>query len=555
MKQLLRNVPSTTPVRICLYVRVSTDKQANKEDGSLDTQLDRLLSYVNFKKTLGENWTISEKIVEGEREGKRHGRTGKNTEREGLQKLLDLARAQLIDVVIVTKIDRISRSTIDFLQLVREIDSYGVKLVSLRENIDLTSPSGKFQTTLLIALAEHERETISVRTKEKVEWRAGKGLPIGPPPIGYRMNEKMYEIVPEYAKHVTACDRLYLQHESSEAVVREFDRLGFRTPNGNRYNLPMVCRMLRNPTYAAKIEYEGDVFDAQWKPIRAFETHKKVQAIMDGNDRRKRSLKREMKGHVYLLQSLLRCGICEHKMTPKPGTGRNGQYYPYYACTNAEKSLGQACPRRNVPAKGVDDAVMEFLKKLVLDPELVRKFVEKANDMVSETAGKLKGDLSRVKEQLAAVRSKLSNLTDLIAEGGKAAFQSIGKRMEALEKEREELEQSEGRIKKEMEAESCQILSAQEQVRTLSLFNELIDLNKDHPERIKAMLPRFVDYAVWREDETGEGNLEVALFPRPIVKAQDITLKTMLSDLVARGGLEGKRGKVSRCFVGDSQMG
>ncbi len=555
MKQLLKNVPSTTPIRVCLYVRVSTDKQANKEDGSLDTQLDRLTSYVNFKKSLDDNWIISEKIVEGEREGKRHGRTGKNTEREGLQKVRDLARANLIDVVIVTKIDRISRSTIDFLQLVREIDSYGVKLVSLRENIDLTTPSGKFQTTLLIALAEHERETISVRTKEKVEWRAGKGLPIGPPPIGYRMKEKMYEIDAEYAKHVTACDRIYLEHESSEAVVREFDKLGIRTPRRNRYNLPMICRMLRNPTYTAKIEYEGEVFDAQWKPIRPWETHQKIQAIMDSNNRRKRSMKREMKDHVYLLQSLLRCGICEHKMSPKPGIGRNGQYYPYYACTNAEKSLGLACPRRNVPAKAVDGAVIEFLKKLVLDPDLVRKFVEKANEMVSDTAGKLKGDLSRVKEQLAAVRSKLSNLTDILAEGGKAALQSVGKRMEALEKEREELEQSEGRIKKEMEAETCQILSAQEQVRTLSLFNELIDLNKDHPERIKAMLPRFVDYAVWREDETGEGNLEVALFPRPIVKAQDITLKTMLSDLVARGGPEGKRGKVSRCFVGDSQLG
>lgn len=127
--------------------------------------------------------------------------------------------------------------------------------------------------------------------------------------------------------------------------------------------------------------------------------------------------------------------------------------------------------------------------------------------------------------------------------------------MGALEKEREELEQSEGRLKKEMEAESCQILSAQEQVRTLSLFKELIDLNKDHPERIKAMLPRFIDYAVWREDETGEGSLEVALFPRPIVKAEDITLKTMLSDLVARGASEGKRGNGSRCFVSDSQMG
>ena len=69
------------------------------------------------------------------------------------------------------------------------------------------------------------------------------------------------------------------------------------------------------------------------------------------------------------------------------------------------------------------------------------------------------------------------------------------------------------------------------------------------------MLPRFVDYAVWRQNDKGEGHLEVALFPRPSVKAQDVTLKTMLSDLIARRGPEGERGKLGRCFVGDSQLG
>ena len=540
MKHLLTN-ESDAPSRVCLYARVSTDKQANKEDGSLDTQMDRLISYVNFKKSLGEKWVITEKLIEGERDGKRHGRTGKNTNREALQRLMDLARAQLIDVVIVTKIDRISRSTIDFLTIVKELDSLGTKLVSLRENIDLTSPSGKFQTTLLIALAEHERETISVRTKEKVEWRAEKGLPIGPPPIGYRMNEKMYEPDEKYAEHIRTCDQLYLEHQSSEVVLREFSKLGFRTPRGHRYNLPMICRILRNPTYAAKIEYEGETFDAQLKPLRTLETHLKIQTMMDANDRRKRSAKRESKEHVYLLQGLLRCALCDHKMSPKAGIGRKGVYYPYYACTNAEKSLGEACPRNYVPAQAVDRAVIGFLKKLQLQPDLVQKFVEEANAAVSESAGRLQRDLARVREQLAAVRSKLSNLAEVVAEQGKAAMASLSKKLETLEVERQELEQSEGKLKKEMEAEDCQILSAHEQIRTLGLFNQLIELNQNHPERIKAMLPRFMNYAVWRA-EKGVGTLEVALFPRPLVTSKDVTLKTMLSDLVTQRGKAGERG-------------
>jgi len=540
MKQILTNEPATIS-RVCLYVRVSTDKQANKEDGSLDTQMDRLVSYVDFKKSLGEKWVITEKLIEGERDGKRQGRSGKNTNREALQRLMDLARAKLIDIVIVTKIDRISRSTIDFLTIVKELDNLGTKLVSLRENIDLTSPSGKFQTTLLIALAEHERETISVRTKEKVEWRAEKGLPLGPPPIGYVMNEKMYEIDQKYADHIRTCDQLYLEHQSSEAVLREFARLGFRTPRGHRYNLPMICRILRNPTYAAKIDYEGETYDAQWKPLRTSETHQKIQTQMDANDRRKRSAQRESKEHVYLLQGLLRCARCEYKMSPKAGIGRKGIYYPYYACTNAEKSLGEACPRNYVPAQAVDRAVIEFLKKLQLQPDLVKSFVQRANEVVSESAGRLTRDLARVKEQLASVRTKLSNLAEVVAEQGKAAMVSLTKKFEAFEAERQELEQSEAKLKKEMEAEDCQILSAQEQIRTIGLFNQLIELNQNHPERIKAMLPRFMDYAVWRA-EKGEGTLEIALFPRPLVTSKDVTLKTMLSDLVTQRGKAGERG-------------
>src|SRR5258706_10631311 len=526
-----------SPVRVCLYVRVSTDKQANKEDGSLDTQIDRLMTYVAFKKASGDPWEVTEKIVEGERDGRRHGRTAKNTDRDGLRRVLDLARGRLIDVLVVTKIDRISRSVIDFLTLVKELDQLGVRVVSLRESIDLTTPSGKFQTTLLIALAEHERETISARTREKVEWRATKGLPLGPPPIGYRMHEKMYAGDEKFTNLVSTRDRLYLEHHSTHAVLREFHRLGFRTRKGGKYNVPLICRMLRNPTYVAKLAYGDHLYDAQWPAIRSAETHEQIQTLLDANQRRHGSGRWESREYEYLLQGLLRFARCERKMTPRPGMGRNHQYYPYYACTVAEKSLGESCRRVGIPAEALDQAVIKFLKKLQLEPDLVSKFVERANEMVSETAGKLRDDLSRVRERLASVRSRLSNMADIIAERGRSAMVTLEKKLEDLEHEREDLESSEGRLKKELEAEECQVLDAQEQIRTLGVFKELIDLNQNHPERIKAMLPRFIDYVVWRE-ENGQGTLEVALFPQLFLSPEDTILKTMLSEVVKRNAEE-----------------
>ena len=503
-------------VNVALYVRVSTDMQAQKDDGSLDTQLDRLTWFVESKRAAGQVWTIAEKFVEGEKDGKRYGKSAKNTNRPALQKLCEMARAGLIDVVAITKIDRISRSVKDFLLLVDEFEKFGVKIVSLRESIDLTTPGGRLQTTMLIALAQHEREVTSCRVKEKVAWRAEKGFPIGPPPIGYVMKEKRFEVVELFAAHVRAADAFYLERESVDALVREFRERGYRTPQGSFYVKPVLCRMLRNPTYVAKIEYQGKFHDAQWKPIRSLEIHERIQRMMDKNDRRNRSDKRQSRDYVYLVQGLLRCGLCGHKMSPRPGLGRSGHYYPYYFCGTAEKSVGGSCPRRYLPAETVDQAVLEYMKELHLKPERIKVMTGLANEFTSETLGKLRRDLERVRAQLGSVRTKLSHLVDVLAEGGKDALPAVRQRMQVLEAETAELEETEKRLKSEFAAEETQEIVAAEHIKALASFNELVTLNEKEPHKIKALLSRFVDYVVWQAGEKGEGQIEVALFAEPL---------------------------------------
>lgn len=118
-------------------------------------------------------------------------------------------------------------------------------------------------------------------------------------------------------------------------------------------------------------------------------------------------------------------------------------------------------------------------------------------------------------------------MRDVIAERGRAAVASLEKKLEKLEAERGKLEESEARLKKELEAEKCQVPDAQEQVR-LSLSRQLIDLNRDHPERIKAMLPRFIDYVVWTE-ENGAGTSIWPSSPRLFLSSEDTPLKAMLA--------------------------
>jgi DNA invertase Pin-like site-specific DNA recombinase len=171
---------------------------------------------------------------------------------------------------MVTKLDRISRSLADFVRLVEELERCGVRLVSLKEQIDLTSPAGRLQTYILIALAQYERELTSSRVKDKVLWRVEKGLPLGPPPIGFKMDGKIFGPNEPYTAHAKATDALYLELQSVDQLVRAFRERGYRTPSGKFYMKPALCRRLRKPVYAAKQEHHGQIFDAQWKAIRSW---------------------------------------------------------------------------------------------------------------------------------------------------------------------------------------------------------------------------------------------------------------------------------------------
>ncbi len=416
---MLKNTQEKTPigpvVNVAFYCRVSTDRQAEKEDGSLDTQLDRPSSLVEYRRRQGDNWVVAEKLVEGEKDGRRRGKSAKNTDRPAYQKLLELARPRLVDVVAVTKLDRISRS-----------------------------------------LSE-----------------------------------------------------------------------------------PVICHMLRSPIYAARQEHEGKLYDAGWEPIRPWETHQKIQRLMDRNNHRKHGGKSQSRNYVYLLQGLLRCGECGHKMVPQPATGRNGIPYHYYGCNRAEKSVCTACPKRHVPAEAIDGAVLAFMKELHLKPERVKAIAAKENSFASDTIAKLKTDYERVSTQLGKVKQQLAHLAEVIANGGMSALATIKDKLEALEAERAEMEATQARLKAELEAEESQGIAVEAHVKSLAIFDAIIREHGDEPERLKSAVARFVD---WHGGDKGEGQLEVSLFAHPAA----LSPEAVEYDSALHGA--------GRCFVPESEM-
>lgn len=153
-----------------LYIRVSTDLQAMTKEGSLDTQLDMLRKCVDLKDGItDEDWIVAEVYRE-------EGRSGKNTDRPEYQRMLRDIRQGRIDTVLCTKIDRMSRSILDFLEFHKLLEAFGVTFISLSESWDTSTAMGKFALTITLAAAELEREQTAERTREKMLWRAQVGL-------------------------------------------------------------------------------------------------------------------------------------------------------------------------------------------------------------------------------------------------------------------------------------------------------------------------------------------------------------------------------------------
>ncbi len=356
------------------------------------------------------------------------------------------------------------------------------------------------------------------------------------------MKDKSYAIDEPFAAYVRAADALYLERESADVIVQEFARLGYRTRSGSPYAKPVICHMLRSPIYAAKQEHNGRLYDAGWPPIRTWENHEKIQHLMDRNNKRKHGGKTQPRNYVYLLQGILRCGECGHKMVPQPATGRNGNAYHYYGCNQAEKSVGTVCPKRYVPAEALDRAVLAFMEDLHLKPERIKAIAAKENSFVSETITKLKGDHERVSTQLGRVKQQLAHLAEVLANGGMSALATVKEKLEALEGERAELEESKTRLKVELEAEESQEIAVDAHVQSLALFDAFIAEHADEPERVKSIITRFIDYVVWHAGEKGEGQLEVSLFAHPVALRPD----AIEYDSALHGA--------GRCFVPESEM-
>src|SRR5689334_23034123 len=213
---------SAKAVRCAIYTRVSTDQKLEQDFNSLDAQFDASQAYIRSQAHAG--WTLLRgKYDDG-------GFSGGNTDRPALQRLLEDVRASKVDVIVVYKVDRLTRSLADFAKLVELFDRHNVSFVSVTQQFNTTTSMGRLTLNVLLSFAQFEREVTSERIRDKVAASKRKGIWVGGrTPIGYEMKDGKITVAANEAEQVRLIYRQYLELSGVNELVRDLRKRNIRT--------------------------------------------------------------------------------------------------------------------------------------------------------------------------------------------------------------------------------------------------------------------------------------------------------------------------------------
>src|SRR3954470_2049138 len=245
-------------VRCAIYTRVSTEHGLDQEFNSLDAQHEAASAYIKSQTHAG--WTlIRSRYDDG-------GYSGGSTDRPDLQKLLDDIRARKIDVIVVYKVDRLTRSLADFAKVVELFDAHGVSFVSVTQQFNTTSSMGRLTLNVLLSFAQFEREVTGERIRDKIAASKQKGMWMGgTPPLGYDALARKLVVNPAEAETVRRIFALYLELGCVRRLKETVDRLGWTTKRfttaaghiqgGRPFSRGHLYRILSNPIYLGQIAH------------------------------------------------------------------------------------------------------------------------------------------------------------------------------------------------------------------------------------------------------------------------------------------------------------
>ena len=374
-------------MRCAVYTRKSSEEGLDQDYNSIDAQQDAGHAYIASQRA--EGWIA----VADDYDDPAY--SGGNMERPGLQCLLTDIEAGKIDVVVIYKIDRLTRSLSDFSRMVEVFERQGVSFVSVTQQFNTTTSMGRLMLNVLLSFAQFEREVTGERIRDKITASKKKGLWMGGiPPLGYDVKDRKLIPNPGEAKLIRHIFQRFVETGSTTLLVKELQLDGVTSKawvtqdgklrTGKLIDKSLIYKLLHNRTYLGEMRHKEQWYPAEHPAIIDQNLWDSVHAILANNDRGRGSTTRAtvpflLKGMVF--------GEDGRALSPWHTTKRNGRRYRYYIPQRDAKEYAGVSGLPRLPAAELESAVLQQLRTMMRQPLMINEIVPQAvalNDQLDE---------------------------------------------------------------------------------------------------------------------------------------------------------------------------
>jgi DNA invertase Pin-like site-specific DNA recombinase len=420
---------SQSTLRCAIYTRKSSEEGLEQGFNSLDAQREACEAFVLSQQH--EGWKLVPTLYDD------GGYSGGNMERPALKKLLTDIDQKKVNVVVVYKVDRLTRSLADFAKIVEQFDAKGISFVSVTQQFNTTSSMGRLTLNVLLSFAQFEREVTGERIRDKIAASKAKGMWMGGmPPVGYRGHERTLVIDPDSAALVNHIFTEYLRLGSVRALKKSLDSSGKLTPQGtskksgrtyggSQFSRGQLYNLLSNPVYIGQIRHKGQVYPGQHPAIISQELWDAVQAQIADN--KQGNIQRQSAPSMSLMAGIL-FDEQGNRLHPSHSQKQSKRFRYYISSTLKSGPRKEAIDGIRVSALEIEVLVINYLKVWLSDhagliehlsPEAneVQALTHRAKSLTSKLSGPLHEQykvlqLLIVKAELFAEEIKLEINTD-----------------------------------------------------------------------------------------------------------------------------------------------
>ncbi len=472
-------------MKAAMYIRVSTEEQA-QEGFSIEAQKKVLDAYAVIKGYDDLEFYIDE------------GFSAKNLNRPQVRRLMEDCRQGKIQTVLVWRLDRLSRSLRDTLDVFEDVfRGNGIDFISTSESIDTSTTSGRLMLNVLASFAQNEREVIEERVRMVSCELAKEAVHLGGlPPFGYRVVDRHYVIEPLEGQAVHRVFERYVNGLGYDAILRYLNGEGFKTPRGNPFRKTTLYDILGNEKYVGTYVYNRTISanragkrnnHANKGDAEIIRVPGGVPAIID-EVTWKRACELRLHNrhvsrgayiarHVYLLSGITVCGVCgAHINGASMGKDRNGTIQRYYHCKHKDV--------RRVRKEKLERYVLDFLKLLATDETIVAQSIEVMNAIIESESSAKSAEEVALQAQLADIEKRIANMIDFIASGGQDAPLTLMDTVRDFEKKKVAISTA-------LEAAKARS-NAIDAGQVMAMFQTILDIENSPMEQQKAAIHRAV---------------------------------------------------------------